>query len=52
MSRIEEQGWRSLVLTGVTFGGVTGRGDDSSEAISRRGESCLHKYGNYKTGQL
>lgn len=33
-------------------GGHTGRGDDSGEEISRRGELCVHKNGNYRTGQL
>lgn len=33
-------------------GGCTGRGDDSGEEISRRGELCVPKYGNYRTGQL
>lgn len=30
----------------------TGRGDDCGEEISRRGELCVPKYGNYRTGQL
>lgn len=30
-------------------GGCTGRGDDSGEEISRRGELCVPKYGNYRT---
>lgn len=33
-------------------GGRTGRGDDSGEETSRRGELCVPKYGNYRTGQL
>lgn len=33
-------------------GRSTGRGDDSGEEISRRGELCVPKYGNYRTGQL
>lgn len=32
--------------------GVTGRGDESSEAISRKGESCLHKYRNKELGSF
>lgn len=55
MSDKQERGTR-LEETGATercyLRGATGMGHDRSEATSRRGELCLHKNGNYRTGQL